>query len=55
MQSQILAIEEAVLCGNGTAEEGEIHNVPFGYVALAFEDHGTPALKAKVTKLHDKA
>ena len=52
MQTQVFAIYEVVRYFNGTSEEGQIHDMPFGNVSLAVEDHGTTALKAEVTKLH---
>ena len=55
MQAQILAVQKAVLCFDGTSEEGQIYNMPFGNVSLAFQNNGTTALKAEVTKLHDSA
>ena len=51
MQAQVLAIDEIVRYFNGTSEEGQIHDMPFGNVPLVSR---TTAFEAEVTKLHER-
>ena len=47
MQAQVLAIDEIVRYFNGTSEEGQIHDMPFGNVDLTVEDKRQRHLKRR--------